>query len=46
MISEEFSGFRDTSRVISTIKKYGLPAQAEFDAKAVMNVLRMDKKRC
>lgn len=45
MISEEFTNFKDTDRVIGTLKRYGLPTQAEFDAKAVMNVLRMDKKR-
>jgi 3-dehydroquinate synthase len=31
--------------VINTLKKYGLPTQATFDPKEVMNVLRMDKKR-
>ena len=45
MISEEFTSFSDTDRVISTLKKYGLPTQASFDPKDVMNVLRMDKKR-
>jgi len=45
MISEEYTDFKDTSRVITTLKKYGLPTLAEFDPKAVMNVLRMDKKR-
>jgi shikimate kinase / 3-dehydroquinate synthase len=45
MISEEFTSFRDTDRVIGTLKKYGLPTQANFDPKEVMNVLRMDKKR-
>ena len=45
MISEEFTSFSDTDRVIGTLKKYGLPTQASFDPKDVMNVLRMDKKR-
>jgi len=45
MISEEYTDFKDTSRVITTLKKYGLPTLAEFDPKAVMNVLRMDKKK-
>jgi 3-dehydroquinate synthase len=45
MISEEFTSFNDTDRMIGTLKKYGLPTQATFDPKEVMNVLRMDKKR-
>jgi 3-dehydroquinate synthase len=45
MISEEFTAFRDTTRVIAVLKKYGLPTLAEFDSKQVMNVLRMDKKK-
>lgn len=45
MISEQFTEFTDTGRVITTLKKYGLPTQAEFDAKQVLNVLRMDKKK-
>jgi 3-dehydroquinate synthetase len=45
MISEEFTGFKDTDRVIAVLKKYGLPTAAAFDPKEVMNVLRMDKKR-
>ena len=52
MLSEQFTPFKDTNRVIATLKKYGLPtlydasgALAEFDAKEVMNVLRKDKKK-
>lgn len=45
MISEELTDFKDTDRVIGTLKKYGLPTQAEFDGKEVLNVLRMDKKK-
>jgi 3-dehydroquinate synthase len=45
MISEEFTDFRDTGRVIAVLKKYGLPTLAEFDSKEVINVLRMDKKK-
>lgn len=45
MISEQFTPFKDTDRVISTLKKYGLPTLAEFDTKEVMNVLRKDKKK-
>jgi 3-dehydroquinate synthase len=45
MISEELTDFKDTDRVIATLKRYGLPTQAEFDAREVLNVLRMDKKK-
>lgn len=45
MISEEFTPFKDTDRVIAVLKQYGLPTLAEFDGKEVMNVLRMDKKK-
>ncbi len=45
MISEQFTPFTDTDRVMSTLKKYGLPTLAEFDPKEVMNVLRRDKKK-
>lgn len=45
MISEEFTGFEGTERVIGVLKKYGLPTLAAFDPKEVINVLRMDKKR-
>lgn len=45
MISEAFTGFKDTARVAGTLEKYGLPTHATFDGKAVMNVLKMDKKR-
>ena len=45
MISEEFTPFKETDRVIGTLKRYGLPTLAEFDPKEVMTVLRMDKKK-
>jgi 3-dehydroquinate synthase len=45
MISEEFTSFKETDRVMSVLKKYGLPTLAEFDPKDVMAVLRMDKKK-
>jgi 3-dehydroquinate synthase len=45
LISEEYTNFSGTDRVIDTLKKYGLPTQMDFDAKEVMNVLRMDKKK-
>jgi len=45
MISEEFTAFKETDRVIDVLKRYGLPTLAEFDPKEVMEVLRMDKKK-
>jgi 3-dehydroquinate synthase len=45
MVSEELTGFGGTERVITVLKKYGLPTLAVFDAREAMNVLRMDKKR-
>ena len=45
MISEQYTSFKETDRVIDTLKRYGLPTLAEFDTKKVMNVLKMDKKR-
>jgi len=45
LISEEYTNFSDTNRVIDALKRYGLPTQMDFDAKEVMNVLRMDKKK-
>jgi len=45
VVSEEFTGFEGTERVIRVLKKYGLPALAAFEPKEVMKVLRMDKKR-
>ncbi|HXD76449.1 MAG TPA: 3-dehydroquinate synthase family protein, partial [Puia sp.] len=44
-ISGEFTDFTGTARVIGVLKKYGLPTHAGYDPKAVMDVLRMDKKR-
>lgn len=45
MISEEFTPFEETDRVIAVLKRYGLPTLAEFDTKEVMNILKMDKKK-
>jgi 3-dehydroquinate synthase len=45
LISEEYTNFKDTDRVIATLKKYGLPTQMDFDSKEIMNMLRMDKKK-
>jgi 3-dehydroquinate synthase len=45
MISEQFTSFTDTDRVIATLKKYGLPTLAVFVTRDVMNILKKDKKK-
>jgi 3-dehydroquinate synthase len=45
MVSEQYTDFKDTDRVMTVLKKYGLPTLSQFDPKEVMNVLRMDKKK-
>ncbi|HWC54415.1 MAG TPA: 3-dehydroquinate synthase [Chitinophagaceae bacterium] len=44
-ISEQYTGFKETSRVVNVLNKYGLPTYASFDKKKVFDVLKMDKKR-
>lgn len=44
-ISEQLTGFRQTSRVVSLLEKYQLPTYAAFDKQKVFQVLKMDKKR-
>jgi shikimate kinase / 3-dehydroquinate synthase len=45
IISEHYLDFKDTSRIIATLDKYGLPTLAEFEPKKVFDVMRMDKKK-
>jgi 3-dehydroquinate synthase len=45
IISEHYLDFKDTSRVIATLDKYGLPTLAEFEPKKVFDLMRMDKKK-
>jgi 3-dehydroquinate synthase len=45
MISEQFTPFGDTDRIIAAFKRYGLPTLTEFDTRDVMNVLKKDKKK-
>jgi shikimate kinase / 3-dehydroquinate synthase len=45
IISEHYLNFKDTSRVISTLNKYGLPTLAEFEPKKVFDMMKMDKKK-
>ncbi|HMG67836.1 MAG TPA: 3-dehydroquinate synthase [Chitinophagaceae bacterium] len=44
-ISSQLKGFKETSRVVEVLEKYGLPTYARFDKKKVIEVLKMDKKR-
>jgi 3-dehydroquinate synthase len=44
-ISEQFTGFKETIRVVNVLNQYGLPTYASFDKKKVFDVLKMDKKR-
>jgi 3-dehydroquinate synthetase len=44
-ISAQFTGFKQTERVVSLLEKYELPTYASFDRQKIFNVLRMDKKR-
>ena len=44
-ISEQVTGFKDTARVISLLKKYGLPPQFDFDKEEAIRILKSDKKK-
>ena len=45
IISEQLLGFKQTKEVKEVIGNYGLPTNIEFDKTAVLDVLKMDKKR-
>jgi 3-dehydroquinate synthetase len=44
-ISEAYTNFKDTGRLIGLIKKYGLPVYYPFDGKKVLKVMQADKKK-
>ena len=44
-ISEIFTGFKDTNRVVSTLEKYNLPTYASFNKKKAFDILLKDKKK-
>jgi 3-dehydroquinate synthase len=44
-LSEAFSGFKDTERVVRLLEKYRLPAYARYSYKKVFDIMKMDKKR-
>lgn len=43
-ISEQLTGFKQTDKVISLLRQYGLPPQFSFDKEAVWQLLLADKK--
>jgi len=44
-ISEQYTGFAATERLISVIKKYGLPTFLQFNAEKALQNMMADKKR-
>ena len=44
-ISEQLTGFKQTEKIVSVLKKYRLPTYASFNKQKVFDVLMMDKKR-
>jgi 3-dehydroquinate synthase len=45
LLSEQFTDFKDTARVVDVLHKYGLPSEIELSAKKIFEVLKMDKKK-
>jgi len=44
-LSRKLLGYRDSERLANLIAQYGLPTDQDFDRKAALDVLGMDKKR-
>ena len=44
-ISEQFTGFSATERLVSTIEKYGLPVSLQFNRDKALQNMMADKKR-
>lgn len=44
-LSEQYLGFKDTTRLVNVLAQYGLPVAASFKMEKVLSILRMDKKR-
>ena len=44
-ISEQYTGFPATERLISIIKKYGLPTHLQYDVEKALQNMMADKKR-
>jgi 3-dehydroquinate synthase len=45
MISTSYKNFKGTNRVVSLIKKYGLPVHQAYNAAEVLDVMKADKKK-
>jgi 3-dehydroquinate synthase len=45
MMSASYKNFKDTSRVVSLVKKYGLPVHQSYNAAEVLEVMKADKKK-
>lgn len=44
-ISEQYTGFRATEKLVNVIKKYGLPTYLQFNAEKALRNMMADKKR-
>jgi 3-dehydroquinate synthase len=44
-IGEQINGFSETERVVSLLKKYGLPPQFAYDKEQTLKLLKLDKKK-
>jgi 3-dehydroquinate synthase len=44
-LSEQYTGFTGTARIIQVLKRYGLPTSLTFDPGKISALLRMDKKK-
>lgn len=44
-VSEHFVGFKATEKIVSVLKKYGLPTFLKFDAEQALKNMLSDKKR-
>ena len=45
LLSEQFSQFKDTARIVDVLHKYGLPSTLSINAQKVFDILKMDKKK-
>ena len=45
MISESYKNFNGANRVVSLIKKYGLPVHQSYNTKKVIDIMKADKKK-
>ncbi len=43
--SQQLNNFKDTDRVVTLLKKYGLPPAFDFDKKQALRILQSDKKK-